>query len=138
MTAPECLPGSCKSSCPAMSPLSMSYSPSTSQTHLLHVGHDGYSQGDLERQVLKMAELPISPEAQTVKHLLAMQETQVQLPLPDLNLSFLVVTIFAESVYQPLFVLTASVPGAICSSHWRITVHISFQKLCSYAFYPRR
>ena len=116
----------------------MSYSPSTSQTHLLHVGHDGYSQGDLERQVLKMAELPISPEAQTVKHLLAMQETQDQLPLPDLNLSFLVVTIFAESVYQPLFVLTASVPGAICSSHWRITVHISFQKLCGYAFYPRR
>ena len=38
---------------------------------------------------------------------------------------------------NPLFVLTVSVPGAICSSTSRITVHMSFQKLCSYAFYPQ-
>lgn len=52
----------------------MSFSPSASRPHLLHVGHDGYCQGDPERQVLKVAELPISPVAQMVKNLLALQE----------------------------------------------------------------
>ena len=53
----------------------MSFSPSASQPHLLHGGHNGYSQGDLERQVLRVAELPISPVAQMVKNLPALQET---------------------------------------------------------------
>ena len=98
MTAPEGLPSSCESSCPAMSPLTMSFSPSTSQPHLLHVGHDGYPQGDLERQVLKMAELPISPEAQMVKSACNAGDLG-SVTLPDLSLSFLVVTICAESVF---------------------------------------
>lgn len=86
MTAPECLPSSWWVQLSRHEPTHHVIIPQHLSASILSTWvMTDTPQGDLERQVLKMAELPISPEAQDGKNCLQCRRPGLQVP-PDLSL----------------------------------------------------